>query len=167
MKEKLNPKRRAKSVRMETNFPEIPVALLVRMKPSKRSSIRQVGASKSARKSPPLRGPRLGHVGSSFHDFLKETGDYEVVTSRAFKSVWDALERPHVAARLRMRAQLMHTLRSYIADNGLTQAGAAKRMGVAKTRIAALTNGDINALNVEVLLGMAQAAGFKVSLRIA
>ena len=43
---------------------------------------------------------------------------------------------------------------------------AAKRMGVAKSRIAALSCGEINAFDIEALLGMARAAGFKTVLHI-
>jgi predicted XRE-type DNA-binding protein len=93
-------------------------------------------------------------------------GDYEVVKSRAFDSIWDAIERSDVAPRFKMRAQLMHALRRYIVENDLTPAIAAKRMGVAKSRIAALSCGEINAFDIEALLGMARAAGFKTVLHI-
>lgn len=120
-------------------------------------------APKATRPSP--RG-RKGGVGSSFNAFLREMGDYEIVKSRAFDRVWDAIEHSEVAVGLKMRAQLMHALRRHIAENNLTPAIAAKRMGVAKSRIVALSCGDINAFDVEALLGMAHAAGFKPELKI-
>jgi len=93
-------------------------------------------------------------------------GDYEIVKSRAFDSIWDAIEHSDVAASFKMRAQLMRALRQYIVENILTPAIAAKRMGVAKSRIAALSCGEINAFDIEALLGMARAAGFKTVLHI-
>ncbi len=125
---------------------------------------------KRARSAPNTSRPnprnRRGRVGSSFNAFLREMGDYEVVKSRAFDSVWDAIERSEVAASFKIRAQLMHALRRHIAENNLTPAIAAKRMGVAKSRIAALSCGEINTFDIEALISMASAAGFKLDLTI-
>lgn len=118
---------------------------------------------KSSRPNPRA---RRGRVGSSFNAFLREMGDYEVVKSRAFDSIWDAIERADVAPRFKMRAQLMHALRRHIVENDLTPATAAKRMGVAKSRIAALSCGEINAFDIEALLGMSHAVGFKIEMQI-
>ena len=128
---------------------------------------KSVRRARSTPKSP-LLSPRVrkGRVGSSFNAFLREMGDYEIVKSRAFDSIWDAIEHSDVAASFKMRAQLMRALRQYIVENILTPAIAAKRMGVAKSRIAALSCGEINAFDIEALLGMARAAGFKTVLHI-
>jgi len=130
-----------------------------------------MSTSKSAKRARPVAPAsvarkRTGSVGSRFDDCLRETGDYEAVTSKAFENVWAALEPPDVAIGLKIRAQLMRTLRRYIADNAMTPAIAARRMKAPKSRIVALSNGDINAFNVEALLGMAQAVGFKLDLKI-
>lgn len=93
-------------------------------------------------------------------------GDYEIVKSGAFDNIWDAIEHSDVAVSFKMRAQLMRALRQYIVERNLTPAIAAKRMGVAKSRIAALSCGEINAFDIEALIGTASAAGFKLDLTI-
>lgn len=131
---------------------------------TKSKSVKSVhSVPKSSRPNPRA---RRGRVGSSFNACLREMGDYEVVKSRAFDSIWDAIERTDVAPRFKMRAQLMHVLRRYIVENDLMPAIAAKRMGVAKSRIAALSCGEINAFDIEALISMASAAGFKLDLTI-
>jgi predicted XRE-type DNA-binding protein len=57
------------------------------------------------------------HEGSSFNDFLKETGDYEIVTARAMKRVLAEQLEEEMAARSIKKTQMacmMKTSRSQV-----------------------------------------------------
>ena len=84
-----------------------------------------------------------------------------------YASVWDAIEDdPAVAENLKLRSSLMVALKRRIQREGLTQAQAAKLLGVTQPRISNLMRGKINAFSLDLLVGMATTAGLRVTIRV-
>jgi len=82
-----------------------------------------------------------------------------------FESVWDALEdTPEQAASMRRRSELMLALKQEVDSWGVTQAEAAKRLGVTQPRLSDLMRGRIHRFNLEALLALAERAGFGVRI---
>ena len=59
---------------------------------------------------------------------------------------------PAEAAVLQMRANLMTDLRLYIEKQKITQAAAAKRLGIAQSRVSDLVRGKWDKFNLEMLI---------------
>ncbi len=74
---------------------------------------------------------------------------------------------PAEAAVLQMRANLMSDLRSYIEDNGLTQADAAKRLGIAQSRVSDLVRGKWEKFSLEMLITLEARLGRTVRMNLA
>ncbi len=74
---------------------------------------------------------------------------------------------PDEAAILQMRADLMANLRKFIKDRKLTQARAAKIMGISQSRVSDLTRGKWEKFSLEMLITLATRAGMQVSLKTA
>jgi len=68
------------------------------------------------------------------------------------------------AENLRVRADLMISLSKLIEDRGLTQAQAAKLLGVTQPRISALLRGKIQLFSVDGLMAMLGRGGARVSV---
>jgi predicted XRE-type DNA-binding protein len=89
------------------------------------------------------------------------------MTVRRYESVWDAIEAsPAEAENMKLRSRLMTALRDHIAEQGLTQAQAAKRLGVTQPRISGLMRGRIDLFAIDTLVNMLGKAGLQVDLRI-
>jgi predicted XRE-type DNA-binding protein len=73
---------------------------------------------------------------------------------------------PAESRNLHIRCQLMTALRKFIEKEGLTQAGAAKRLKVSQPRISDLTRGKISRFSLDTLVNMLTDAGLEVDLRI-
>jgi predicted XRE-type DNA-binding protein len=73
---------------------------------------------------------------------------------------------PAEAENLRIRATLMMALTDYIRERKITQARAAKVMGVSQPRISALIRGKIGLFTIDTLVNMVTAAGLKVDVGI-
>ena len=73
---------------------------------------------------------------------------------------------PAEACNLRMRSQMMTALRKFIEKEGLTQAGAAKRLKVSQPRISDLNRGKISRFSLDTLVNMLTDAGLEVAFRI-
>lgn len=85
-----------------------------------------------------------------------------------YASVWDAIEAsPGEAENMKIRSRLMMALRDHIEQQGLTQAGAARLLGVTQPRISDLMRGRIDLFAIDTLINMLHAAGLLVELRIA
>ena len=74
---------------------------------------------------------------------------------------------PDEAAILQMRADLMADLRKYIHNKKLTQASAAKILGVSQSRVSDLITGKWEKFSLEMLITLASKAGMHVKLKIA
>lgn len=70
------------------------------------------------------------------------------------------------AEKLKIRAGLMIAIRQLITARRLTQAEAAKILGVTQPRISDLVRGKISLFSIDVLVEMLGRAGVQVSLRV-
>lgn len=73
---------------------------------------------------------------------------------------------PEEADNLRVRAELMVEVSRLIKRRKLTQAAAAKLMGVTQPRISDLVRGKIGLFSIETLLGMLTRAGVPVRIQV-
>ncbi len=71
------------------------------------------------------------------------------------------------AAVLQMRANLMSDLRLYIEKRKLTQAQAAKQLGIAQSRVSDLVRGKWDKFSLEMLITLEARIGRKVRVEFA
>lgn len=74
---------------------------------------------------------------------------------------------PAEAVVLQMRANLMSNLRKYIEDNHLTQAEAAKRLGIAQSQVSDLVRGKWEKFSLETLITLETRVGRTVRVHLA
>jgi predicted XRE-type DNA-binding protein len=74
---------------------------------------------------------------------------------------------PEEAAILQMRADLMADLRKVIKARKLTQAKAAKVLGVSQSRVSDLVRGKWEKFSLEMLITLATRAGIQVQIKTA
>ena len=74
---------------------------------------------------------------------------------------------PAEAAVLQMRANLMGDLRIYIEKNRLTQVEAAKRLGIAQSRVSDLVRGKWERFSLEMLITLETRLGRTVRVELA
>jgi len=74
---------------------------------------------------------------------------------------------PAEAAVLQMRASLMSDLRLYIENNKLTQAEAAKRLGIAHSRVSDLVRCKREKFSLEMLITLETRLGRSVRVELA
>jgi predicted XRE-type DNA-binding protein len=70
------------------------------------------------------------------------------------------------AENLRIRSAMMTALIAQLEKKRLTQAQAAKLLGVSQPRISDLTRGKIQLFSIDTLVNMLAAAGLKIDLRV-
>ena len=70
------------------------------------------------------------------------------------------------AENLRIRSAMMRALVSFIRKSELTQARAAKLLGISQPRISDLTRGKIHLFSIDNLVTLLAAAGLRVDLKI-
>jgi predicted XRE-type DNA-binding protein len=86
---------------------------------------------------------------------------------QSFASVWDALEEtPEAAAHMRLRSELAIAVRTAVEGWGLTQAAAARRLGVTQPRLNDLLRGRVGRFSLDALVGLAERAGLTVRIEI-
>ncbi len=68
------------------------------------------------------------------------------------------------ADNLRIRAELMARLRRMIEEGDLTQAAAARRLGVTQPRVSDLVRGRIDLFSIDTLVTMLSRAGVRVAV---
>lgn len=73
---------------------------------------------------------------------------------------------PQEAANLRIRSTMMTALTKHIKASHLTQAQAAKLLGVTQPRISALMQGKIYLFSIDNLVSLLSTAGLDVKVRI-
>jgi len=89
------------------------------------------------------------------------------MTTQRHASVWDAIEESSEGAEnLKIRVALMQELSAYIERSAMTQAQAARRLGVTQPRISDLTRGKIDLFSIDTLVNMLTAAGLHLDLRV-
>ncbi|MFJ1260694.1 helix-turn-helix domain-containing protein [Cupriavidus sp. CuC1] len=90
-----------------------------------------------------------------------------MTSKQRFDSVWDALENtPGEAANMKARAALMIAITERIKAEGLTQADAAKRLGVTQPRVSDLMRGKIDLFSLDMLVNMLAQAGLRVDISV-
>ena len=90
------------------------------------------------------------------------------MTAQRFDSIWDAIEEtPAAAENMRLRAALMTALWDHIASTGISQAQAARQLGVTQPRASDLMRGKIDLFSLDTLVNMLAAAGLHVDVRVA
>ena len=84
-----------------------------------------------------------------------------------FANVWDVLEdTPAAAANMTMRSDLLIALRNTVESWNMTQAEAAKRLGVTQPRLSDLLRGRIANFSLDALINLARQADLNVRLEI-
>lgn len=90
------------------------------------------------------------------------------MSDKRFASVWDAIsETPAEAENMKLRSSLMIALSEHIKREGLTQARAARLLGVSQPRVSDLIRGRIDLFSIDTLVNMLSAAGLHVEMQIA
>lgn len=88
--------------------------------------------------------------------------------SKQYSNVFEALEdEPAMAQNLKIRSELMISLRRYIEDEGLEQKKAAELFGVHQPRISDLMRGKIDKFTIDMLVNMLARIGKIVKLEAA
>lgn len=89
------------------------------------------------------------------------------MTNQRFDCVWDAIEdTPEQSQNMKLRSVLMTALKHHLVRSEMSQAQAAKLLGVTQPRISDLMRGKINLFALDALVNMATAAGLRVSLQV-
>ena len=84
-----------------------------------------------------------------------------------FASVWDALEdTPEEAESMKLRSILMTALKNHLTRADMSQAQAAKLLGVTQPRVSDLMRGKINLFALDALVNMATSAGLHIEPRV-
>jgi predicted XRE-type DNA-binding protein len=82
-----------------------------------------------------------------------------------FGSVWDAIEdTPEAAINMKLRSQLMSRISEELKGRGLSQAEAAKILGVTQPRVSDLFRGRIDLFSMDALVNMLYALHFEVEI---
>jgi predicted XRE-type DNA-binding protein len=71
------------------------------------------------------------------------------------------------AAEMEIRAQLLIGLEQWLEKSGMTQAAAAKVLGVTQARVSDLKRGKIDRFSMDLLVRLAARAGLKPTLNLA
>lgn len=87
--------------------------------------------------------------------------------AQTFASVWDALEdTPEDAAHMRLRSELVTAIRAVVDGWDLTQAEAARQLGVSQPRLNDLLRGRVGRFSLDALVGLAARAGLVVRMEV-
>lgn len=87
---------------------------------------------------------------------------------QSFENVWDALEESSgEAANMSMRSSLLIAIEQQVRGWKVTQAEAARRLGITQPRLNDLLRGRITNFSLDTLINLAGQAGLKVRLDIA
>ena len=90
---------------------------------------------------------------------------------RLTKSNGKAFLAPGFPAReasvMLLRAQLAEVLRGWMEREGLTQAQAAKRLGIAQPRVSDIVRGKVELMSLDYLVGLCAKAKLDVGLKLA
>jgi predicted XRE-type DNA-binding protein len=85
-----------------------------------------------------------------------------------YANVWDALtDSPEESANMTMRSNLLIALQQKVKSWEVTQAEAARRLGVTQPRLNDLLRSKIDKFSLDMLINLAIHAGISVRLDIA
>jgi predicted XRE-type DNA-binding protein len=86
---------------------------------------------------------------------------------QSFRSVWDAIERSSAqAANMKARSEMMLAIRDVVEGWDVTQAAAAKRLGLTQPRMNDLVRGRINKFSLDALINLAARAGLSIRVEV-
>ena len=68
------------------------------------------------------------------------------------------------AENLKLRSELMMRIDDFYRESGMTQAAAARRLGITQPRLNALLKGKIDLVSLDALVNIANRAGLTVRL---
>lgn len=89
------------------------------------------------------------------------------MAKQTFSNVWDALsDSTEEAATMTMRSDVMMALADTVRGWNVTQAQAARRLGITQPRLNDLLRGKINKFSLDTLLTLASRAGLRVRIDI-
>ena len=84
-----------------------------------------------------------------------------------FKSVWDAIESsPEDAANMKARSDVLTAIRKVVDGWDVTQAEAARRLGINQPRMNDLLRGKIDKFSLDALMNLAARAGLSVQVKV-
>ena len=87
---------------------------------------------------------------------------------QSYGNVWDALENtPAAAASMAMRSTLLIAIDRKVRGWNVTQAAAARRLGITQPRLNDLLRGKIDKFSLDTLIDIAAKAELKVKMQIA
>ena len=87
---------------------------------------------------------------------------------QSFDNVWDALaDTPAEAASMTMRSDLLIAVDQRVRAWNITQAEAARRLGITQPRLNDLLRGKIANFSLDTLINLATQAGLSVRIDIA
>lgn len=75
--------------------------------------------------------------------------------------------QPHEAAVMLWRCELAEALRRWIDREGITQAQAAKRLGVAQARVSEIARNKVDKRSIDYLVALCAKAGVSVKVKTA
>lgn len=73
---------------------------------------------------------------------------------------------PHEAAVMLLRCELAEAIRKWMAREGVTQAQAAKRLGVVQPRISEIVRNKVDKLSLDYLVSLCAKAGVSVAVKV-
>ena len=73
----------------------------------------------------------------------------------------------HEAVVMLLRCELAEALRKWMDREGITQAEAAKRLGVVQPRISEIARNKVDKLSLDYLVGLCAKAGVSVAVKLA
>jgi predicted XRE-type DNA-binding protein len=71
---------------------------------------------------------------------------------------------PHEASVMLLRAELAEILRAWMERNRLTQAQAAKRLGISQPRVSEIVRGKVGLLSLDYLVGLCAKAKVPIGI---
>jgi predicted XRE-type DNA-binding protein len=87
---------------------------------------------------------------------------------QSYANVWDAIEdTPAEALNMTMRSSLLIVIEQRVRGWDVTQAEAARRLGISQPRLNDLLHGRIAKFSLDALINLATQAGLGVRLDIA
>jgi predicted XRE-type DNA-binding protein len=88
-------------------------------------------------------------------------------STRTFANVWDAIEdSPEDASIMTMRSNVMIAIKDQVRGWNMTQAQAARRLGITQPRLNDLLHGKISKFSLDTLMTLATRAGLKVKIDV-
>ena len=83
-----------------------------------------------------------------------------------FDSVWDAIYSPEKAAVMKIKSNLMQTLREHIKQQEYSQVHVAKLCKTTQPRISNLMKGKISDFSIDILIEMLYCLDLRVDVEI-